>query len=69
MAHYLMEVGYTPEAWQTLIKTPEDRMKAIRPVIEKLGGSLVGSWYAFGDYDLILIVQMPDKFADEFVID
>src|SRR5438874_8359726 len=61
MAYYLMEVGYAPEAWKTLLKKPEDRTKAIRPVIEKLGGSLEGAWFAFGDYDLVIIAQMPDN--------
>ena len=61
MAHYLIQVGYTAEAWKGLLKKPEDRTKAIRPVIEKLGGSLEGAWFTFGDYDLVLIVQMPDN--------
>ena len=63
MAHYLIEAGYTREAWKTLLKKPEDRMKAIRPVIEKLGGSLVGAWFAFGEHDLVIILEMPDNVA------
>src|SRR5689334_6346913 len=61
MAHYLMEVGYTAEAWKTLVKKPTDRTKAIRPAIEKLGGSLESAYFAFGDYDLVLIVEFPDN--------
>jgi len=61
MAHYLMQVGYTPEAWRTLLKKPEDRTKAIRPVIEKLGGSLVGAWFAFCEHDVVVIVEFPDN--------
>jgi uncharacterized protein with GYD domain len=61
MGHYLVEAAYTPEAWKSLLKKPEDRQKAIRPVIEKLGGSLVNFWYAFGDYDVVLIFEMPDN--------
>src|SRR5690348_3406482 len=61
MAHYLIEAGYTPEAWKLLLKKPEDRARAIQPVIEKLGGSLQGAWFAFGDHDLILILEMPDN--------
>src|SRR6266699_3083916 len=61
MAQYLLEVGYTSEAWKALLKKPEDRTKAIRPVIEKLGGSLVGAWFAFGEHDLVIIVEMPDN--------
>ncbi len=63
MAHYLIEAGYTPEAWKTMLKKPQDRMKVVRPVIEKLGGSLVGAWFAFGEHDLVLVVQMPDNVA------
>ncbi len=61
MAHYLLEVGYTSAAWKTLLKKPQDRTKAIRPVIEKLGGSLTGAWFAFGEHDLVIIVEMPDN--------
>src|SRR5689334_1622470 len=61
MACYLLQVSYTPQTWKTLIKSSQDRTKAIRPVVEKLGGSLEGAWFAFGDYDLVLVVQMPDN--------
>ena len=61
MAHYLMEVGYTPEAWRTLVKKPEDRTKAIRPIIEKLGGKLESIYFAFGDYDLVIILEFPQN--------
>jgi len=59
MANYLLQVAYTPEAWASLIAQPHDRLNAVRPVIEKLGGKIVHGWFAFGDYDLIAIVEMP----------
>jgi uncharacterized protein with GYD domain len=61
MAHYLMQVGYTSDAWKTLLKKPVDRTKAIRPVIEKLGGSIEGAWFAFGEHDLVIVIEMPDN--------
>lgn len=59
MAHYLLQVGYTPEAWASLIAKPHDRIEAVRPVVEKLGGKITNGWFAFGDYDLVAIVDMP----------
>jgi uncharacterized protein with GYD domain len=56
---YLLQVGYTPEAWASLIARPHDRIEAVRPVIEKLGGKVLHGWYAFGDYDLITVIEMP----------
>ena len=59
MANYLLQVGYTPEAWASLIAQPHDRLDAVRPAIEKLGGKILQGWFAFGDYDLIAILEMP----------
>jgi uncharacterized protein with GYD domain len=61
MPHYLIQAGYTPEAWKALLKKPEDRKEAIRPVIEGLGGRIINSWYAFGEHDIVAIVEMPDN--------
>ena len=59
MPHYLLQAAYTPEAWQAMVKNPHSRMEAIRPVIERMGGKLIGGWAAFGDYDTILIAELP----------
>jgi len=61
MPHYLIQASYTAEAWQALLNKPENRSEAVRPVIEKLGGKIVQSWYAFGRYDIVAIVEMPDN--------
>jgi uncharacterized protein with GYD domain len=61
MAYYLIQLAYTPEAWATQIKNPQNRLEAVRPVVEKLGGSFEGAWYAFGEYDVVAICKMPDN--------
>ena len=61
MTNYLIQVAYTPEAWANLVAQPQDRIDAVRPVVEKLGGKIVQGWFAFGDYDLIAIVEMPSN--------
>ena len=37
MPHYLLQVAYTPEAWATMVKNPQNREDAVRPAVEKLG--------------------------------
>jgi uncharacterized protein with GYD domain len=61
MPHYLLQAAYTPDAWQALVKNPHSRIEAVRPAIEQLGGKLVGGWFAFGDYDTILIIELPSS--------
>ena len=31
-----------------------------RAACEAVGGKLVGSWYCFGDYDLIIVADVPN---------
>ena len=61
MAFYLIQVGYTPEAWAALVKKPQDRVAAIRPSVEKLGGKVVCGYLSFGEYDTVAIVDMPNN--------
>ncbi|HEU4352376.1 MAG TPA: GYD domain-containing protein [Burkholderiales bacterium] len=61
MAHYMLQASFTSEAWAKMVNEPQNREQAIRPTIEKLGGKLIGYWFAFGEYDAVVIVQMPDN--------
>jgi uncharacterized protein with GYD domain len=58
---YLLQVAYTPEAWGTLIKKPQDRIEAVRPAVRKLGGKVLTGYFAFGEYDLVAVLDMPDN--------
>jgi len=61
MASYLLQVGYTPEAWAAMISNPQDRSAAIKIPVEKLGGRVERFWLSFGDYDVIGVIEMPDS--------
>lgn len=59
MPLFMYQVGYSPEGWQALIKNPQNRLEAVRPVVTKLGGRIEGAWMAFGKHDVVLIAEMP----------
>ncbi len=61
MPRYMLEVAYTPEAWATMVKKPQDRIEAVRPAVRKLGGRIEAAYFAFGEHDLVAIVNMPDN--------
>jgi uncharacterized protein with GYD domain len=63
MPYYLMQAAYTPESWAAQQKNPQDRVEAIRPVVEKLGGKMVAGFHSFGEYDVVTIVEMPNNTA------
>jgi uncharacterized protein with GYD domain len=59
LPYYLQQIAYSIEGWKALVKKPQNRIEAVRPAIEKLGGKIDSAWFTFGDYDIVLIVQMP----------
>ena len=61
MPHYLHQVAYSREGWEALVRQPQDRIEAVRPAIERLGGKIHSAWFAFGDYDVVVITEMPDN--------
>ncbi|MFZ0692581.1 MAG: GYD domain-containing protein [Alphaproteobacteria bacterium] len=61
MALFMYQVAYTPESWAVQLKKPKSRMETVgRSLCEAAGGKFVGAWYCFGEYDGILIADMPD---------
>lgn len=63
MPHYLQQVAYSREGWEALVANPQNRIEAVRPAIEKLGGKIESAWFSFGDYDVIVITELPDNIS------
>src|SRR5258706_12672780 len=61
MALYALQTAYAPVGWAALLKDPQNRMEAVKPVVQRLGGSGVDGWLTFGDYDVLVICQLPDN--------
>jgi len=61
MPFFLIQASYTPEAMAKLIANPQDRFDSIRGTVERLGGRVHNMYFAFGDHDVILILEMPEN--------
>lgn len=61
MPSYLIQVAYSPEALAAMIKKPQDRREVVKKLVGQLGGTLVGSWLCFGEYDAVMVVEAPDN--------
>jgi uncharacterized protein with GYD domain len=56
----MYQAAYTPESWAAQLKNPQNRVEMVgRQACEAVGGKLVGGWYCFGEYDLIVICDVP----------
>ena len=63
MPRYLIQLAYTPEAWAAQLRDPQNRIEVVRPALERVGGRFEGTYFAFGEYDVVLVVEAPDNAA------
>ena len=63
MAFYMIQGAYTAEAMATMAKNPQDRSVPVRELVQKLGGRLISLYFCFGEYDVVVLVELPDDTA------
>ena len=62
MPLYMYQAAYTAESWAAQLKNPQNRVEAVgRAACEAVGGKCLGGWCCFGDYDLVIIADVPDN--------
>ncbi len=62
MAKYLIRANLTPEGLKgTLKEGGTARREAVKKTIESMGGTLESFYYAFGQKDIVGVVDMPDN--------
>ena len=62
MPKYLVQASYVGEGLQGLLKEGgSSRKKTVETVIKGMGGTLESFYYAFGEYDVLGIAEMPDN--------
>lgn len=63
MPTYMIQFAYTADAWATLAKNPQDRSEGVGALAKKLGGRMLSMYYSFGEYDGVVITELPDDVA------
>jgi uncharacterized protein with GYD domain len=63
MPLYLYQAAYTAESLAAQIRNPHDRIEAVRPAFEAVGGRILAGGYPFGEYDVLVIYEAPSDTA------
>jgi uncharacterized protein with GYD domain len=64
MSQYTLLIKWT-EQGISKIKDSPDRYNSFKASVEKAGGKLVGGYYTFGKYDVVIIIEAS---TDEVVM-
>ena len=62
MSHYILLINWT-EQGISRIKESSDRYNSFKASVEKAGGKLIGGYYTFGEYDVLIIIEAPNDEA------
>ena len=63
MPLYMFQVSYTGDSWKYQVEAREDPRERISQLAAAVGGQLRDVFYAFGDYDLVVLLEMPNDEA------
>jgi len=61
MPHYLWQGRYSHAAVKAMVAHPQDREAAARAGIEAAGGRLHAFYFAFGEADVVALIEFPDN--------
>jgi uncharacterized protein with GYD domain len=60
MALYMYQASYTSKSMAAQLKEPQDPLKAITPILEDLGVSVLVAGFPFGEYDVLVVYEAAD---------
>ena len=60
MPQFLFQVAYTSGSWAKQVRDQGNVLERISPLLKACNGSVDSCFYAFGDYDLVLIADFPN---------
>lgn len=64
MAKILLQATYTADGLRGLQKEKASgRQEVVKRAVEALGGKVESMYYSLGDYDVVLILDVPDIIA------
>lgn len=62
LSHYILLINWT-EQGISKIKESSNRYNSFKASLEKAGGKLVGGYYTFREYDVVIIIEAPNDEA------
>ena len=62
MSHYILLINWTDQGISR-IKESSERYNSFKTSVEKAGGKLIGGYYTFGEYDVVIIIEAPNDEA------
>jgi uncharacterized protein with GYD domain len=63
MPFYMIRASYSSTASANMVHHPQHREEALRKTCETLGGKMHSFFFSFGEYDAMVLAELPDNAA------
>jgi uncharacterized protein with GYD domain len=63
MPFYMIQADYSETGARHLVEHPQRREEALASACASLGGKMHHFFFSFGDYDAVVIAELPDNQA------
>jgi len=63
MPFFLIRASYSSAATNNMVQHPQHREEVLRKTCESLGGRMHQFFFSFGEYDAMLLAELPDNKA------
>jgi uncharacterized protein with GYD domain len=60
MPRYVSLASYTPAAFTAFVGKPQERASGAAELLRKMGGSLISMDFSNGDFDVLIMFELPD---------
>lgn len=60
MPRYVSMASYTAAAFATFVGKPQARAPGAAELLKKMGGSLISMDFGTGDFDVLIMFELPD---------
>ena len=62
MAQYILLINWTDQGISKINESP-NRFSSFKAMVEKAGGKMIGGYYTFGEYDVVIVMEAPNDEA------
>jgi uncharacterized protein with GYD domain len=59
LSHYILLINWTEQGIGK-INESSARYNSFKASVEKAGGKLIGGYYTFGEYDVVIVIEAPN---------
>jgi len=63
MPFYLIRASYSSAATNNMVQHPQHREEVLRKTCKSLGGKMHNFFFSFGEYDAVVLAELPDNKA------